>query len=125
MTTSRRRGSISRGNILTKEIQLYERQDKLDGLNGLQDHYQLCLYRGNGRSPPKIQRCRLKEKIRLEQEDWIVVEGMHEAIVSKEEFELAQAVIRGGVKKPKRNPHYYPLKGSCVLRQLQTRPDPA
>ena len=28
----------------------------------IQDHYQLCLYRGNGRSPPKIQRCRLKEK---------------------------------------------------------------
>ena len=52
-----------------------------------------------------------RKRIRLEQEDWIVVEGMHEAIVSKEEFELAQAVIRGGVKKPKRNPHYYPLKG--------------
>ena len=52
-----------------------------------------------------------RKRIRLEQEDWIVVEGMHEAIVSREEFELAQAVIRGGVKKPKRNPHYYPLKG--------------
>ena len=52
-----------------------------------------------------------RKRIRLEQEDWIVVEGMHEAIISKEEFELAQAVIRGGVKKPKRNPHYYPLKG--------------
>ena len=52
-----------------------------------------------------------RKRIRLEQEDWIVVEGMHEAIVSKEEFELAQAVIRGGVKKPKRNTHYYPLKG--------------
>ena len=52
-----------------------------------------------------------RKRIRLEQEDWIVVEGMHEAIVSKEEFELAQAVIRGGVKKPKRNPHYYLLKG--------------
>ena len=52
-----------------------------------------------------------RKRIRLEQEDWIVVEGMHEAIVSKEEFELAQAVIRGGVKKPKRDPHYYPLKG--------------
>ena len=52
-----------------------------------------------------------RKRIRLEQEDWIVVEGMHEAIVSKEEFELAQAVIRGGVKKPKRNQHHYPLKG--------------
>ena len=52
-----------------------------------------------------------RKRIRLEQEDWIVVEGMHEAIVSKEEFELAQAVIRGGVNKPKRNQHHYPLKG--------------
>ena len=33
------------------------------------------------------------------------------AIVSKEEFELAQAVIRGGEKNPKRNLRYYPLKG--------------
>ena len=36
---------------------------------------------------------------------------MHEAIVSKEEFELAQAVIRGGEKKPERNQKLYPLKG--------------
>ena len=52
-----------------------------------------------------------RKRIRLEQEDWIVVEGMHEAIVSKEEFELAQAVMRGGVEEPNRSPHYYPLKG--------------
>ena len=52
-----------------------------------------------------------RKTISQEKEDWIIVEGMHEAIVSKEEFELAQAVIRGGAKKPKRNPHYYPLKG--------------
>ena len=52
-----------------------------------------------------------RKTISQEKEDWIVVEGMHEAIVSKEEFELAQAVIRGGRKKPKRNPHHYPLKG--------------
>ena len=52
-----------------------------------------------------------RKSIAQDQADWIVVEGMHEAIVSKEEFELAQAVIRGGVKKQKRNPHYYPLKG--------------
>lgn len=52
-----------------------------------------------------------RKTISQEKEDWIIVEGMHEAIVSKEEFELAQAVIRGGAKKPERNPHYYPLKG--------------
>ena len=36
-----------------------------------------------------------RKSIAQDQEDWIVVEGMHEAIVSKDEFELAQAVIRG------------------------------
>ena len=49
--------------------------------------------------------------LKTKEEDWIVVEGMHEAIVSKDEFELAQAVIRGGEKNPKRNLRYYPLKG--------------
>lgn len=43
--------------------------------------------------------------------DWIVVEGMHEAIVSKEEFEAAQAVIRGGVKGVPREAGHYPLRG--------------
>lgn len=52
-----------------------------------------------------------RKSIPQDREDWIVVEGMHEAIVSKEEFERAQSVIRGGVKKPTRNPRYYPLKG--------------
>ena len=36
---------------------------------------------------------------------------MHAAIVSKEEFELAQAVIRGGERKPERKQKLYPLKG--------------
>ena len=66
-----------------------------------------------------------RKRIRLEQEDWIVVEGMHEAIVSKEEFELAQAVIRGRCKEAKTQPALLSAQGSCVLRQLQTRPDPA
>ena len=52
-----------------------------------------------------------RKTISQKKEDWIIVEGMHEAIVSKEEFELAQAVIRGGKKNPKRNLRYYPLKG--------------
>lgn len=43
-----------------------------------------------------------RKSIAQDQEDWIVVEGMHEAIVSKDEFELAQAVIRGG--NPLRQP---------------------
>ena len=52
-----------------------------------------------------------RKTISQKKEDWIVVEGMHEAIVTKEEFELAQAVIRGGNKNPKRKQRYYPLKG--------------
>ena len=60
-----------------------------------------------------------RKSIAQEQEDWIIVDGMHEAIVSKEEFELAQSVIRGGEKKPVRKHQKYPLKGSGVLRELQ------
>ena len=41
-----------------------------------------------------------RKTISQKKEDWIIVEGMHEAIVSKEEFELAQAVIRGGERIP-------------------------
>ena len=39
------------------------------------------------------------------------IEGTHEAIVSKEDFELAQKVIRGGGRNPTRKQHDYPLKG--------------
>ncbi len=52
-----------------------------------------------------------KKSIAQDREDWIVVEGMHEAVISKEEFELAQAVIRGGAKKLKRTVREYALKG--------------
>ncbi len=65
-----------------------------------------------------------RKTISQKKEDWIIVEGMHEAIVSKEEFELAQAVIRGGEKNPKGICAIIPSR-SCVLRKLQTRPYPA
>lgn len=52
-----------------------------------------------------------KKTIAQEHDDWIIVEGMHEAIVSKDEFELAQAVIRGVEKKPDRKVRQYPLRG--------------
>lgn len=51
------------------------------------------------------------KSIAQDQEDWIIVEEMHDAIVSKEEFEKAQAVIRGGMKNPQRKQRLYPLKG--------------
>ena len=52
-----------------------------------------------------------KKSIVQERKDWIVVEGMHKAIVSKDEFEAAQSVIRGGLKNPSRISKEYPLKG--------------
>ena len=52
-----------------------------------------------------------KRSIAQERKDWIVVEGMHEAIVSKEEFEAAQSVIRGGSRNTKRISHAFPLRG--------------
>lgn len=52
-----------------------------------------------------------KKFIAQKREDWIVVEGMHEAIVSKEEFERAQAVIHSAAKPVIRQNHNYPLKG--------------
>lgn len=52
-----------------------------------------------------------RKSIPQDRKDWIVVEGMHEAIISKEEFEQAQAVIRGGNRNPKPKPKFYPLKG--------------
>lgn len=52
-----------------------------------------------------------RKSIAQSREDWIVVDGMHEAIVSKAEFEQAQAVIRGGEKNPQRKQKFYPLKG--------------
>ena len=64
-----------------------------------------------------------RKTISQKKEDWIIVEGMHEAIVSKEEFELAQAVIRGGEKNPKRNLRYYPLKGLVCGESSEMRAD--
>lgn len=48
---------------------------------------------------------------RVPQEEWIVTEGAHEAIVTKEEYEAAQAQIRA-VKKHERKP---PDGSDCVF----------
>ena len=55
-----------------------------------------------------------RKTISQKKEDWIIVEGMHEAIVSKEEFELAQAVIRGARRIPKGICAIIPSKVLCV-----------
>ena len=41
----------------------------------------------------------------------IIVDGTHEAIVSSDEFEKAQTVIRSGERNPMRNQTLFPLKG--------------
>lgn len=52
-----------------------------------------------------------KKSIAQKRENWIIVEGMHEAIVSREEFEQAQAVIHSAANPVVRKKHDYPLKG--------------
>ena len=58
----------------------------------------------------KMKSCGVGSKKRVVNEP-IIVEGTHEAIISKEDFELAQKVIRGGGRNPTRKQHDYPLKG--------------
>ena len=58
----------------------------------------------------KMKSCGVGSKKRVINEP-IIVEGTHEAIISKEDFELAQKVIRGGGRNPTRKQHDYPLKG--------------
>lgn len=58
----------------------------------------------------KMKSCGVGSKKRVVNEP-IIVEETHEAIVSKEDFELAQKVIRGGERNPTRKQHDYPLKG--------------
>ena len=58
----------------------------------------------------KMKSCGVGSKKRVVNEP-IIVEGAHEAIISKEDFELAQKVIRGGGRNHTRKQHDYPLKG--------------
>lgn len=62
---------------------------------------------GNKRSKAGVS---VKKYLPNAREDWIVVEGMHEAIVSKQEFERVQEML---VPRPcgKRKGYLYPLKG--------------
>ena len=52
----------------------------------------------------KMKSCGVGSKKRVVNEP-IIVEGTHEAIISKEDFELAQKVIRGGDRNPTRKQH--------------------
>ena len=57
---------------------------------------------------------------------WIVVDGMHEAIVSREEYERVQALISSGVRRTKYSTDVYPLRsrvfcGCCNLHATLDR----
>ncbi|NCE66492.1 hypothetical protein D1159_18485 [Pseudoflavonifractor sp. 524-17] len=68
--------------------------------------------------------------VRVEREDWIVVENTHEGIVTREEFDRAQAAIRASEGSTVRN-HNHPLQkkircGTCgyAMRRVQQPPSP-
>ena len=52
-----------------------------------------------------------KKRVRADKSDWIVVENMHEPIVMKEEFDIAQKAIRKEGKKAPCKTSDYPLQG--------------
>ena len=52
-----------------------------------------------------------KKRVRADKSDWIVVENMHEPIVTKAEFEAAQKAIRKVGKKAPCKTSDYPLQG--------------
>lgn len=52
-----------------------------------------------------------KRTIPQEKSDWIIYEGAHDAIVSKEEFEKVQEIIRQRQRFDRGTPQEYPLKG--------------
>lgn len=56
-------------------------------------------------------------------EEQIIVEGMHDAIISKETFLKAQAIFRTGYKKKREGSYDYPLQGKvkcgCCGRAMQ------
>lgn len=52
-----------------------------------------------------------KRTISQDKADWIIYEGAHEAIVSKEDFERAEEIIRQRPERFKGAPKEYPLKG--------------
>ena len=52
-----------------------------------------------------------KKRVRADKSDWIIVENMHEPIVTKAEFNTAQKAIRKEGKKAPRKISDYPLQG--------------
>ena len=53
----------------------------------------------------------VKKALPNKKEDWIVVENMHEAIVTHEEFQKVQEILKLGRKRGSHGIQEYPLKG--------------
>ena len=65
-----------------------------------------------------------KKRRKQDRDDWIIVKGQHEAIVSEEEFEAAQAIFKK-VRKAEKKSLDYPLKSlvrcGCCGRMMKRR----
>ncbi len=90
---------------------------KKDENNGWNNHTVLAILKqyeytgatvGHKRSKAGIS---TKKTLPNAQSDWLIVEGMHDAIVSHEEFQKVQEMIKNTVNTAGRKQHTYPLKG--------------
>jgi len=52
-----------------------------------------------------------KRTVPQDKADWIIYEGAHDAIISKEDFDRVQEIIRQRPRRTGRTPQEYPLKG--------------
>lgn len=52
-----------------------------------------------------------KRTVLQDRADWIIYEGAHDAIISKEDFDRAQEIIRQRPRRARGTPQEYPLKG--------------
>lgn len=62
----------------------------------------------------------LRRTIPNKKEDWIVVENMHEAIVTHEEFQRVQELLKLGKPRRAATPVEYPLKGKVRCTECRT-----
>lgn len=62
-----------------------------------------------------------KETTYHSQEEWTIVEDMHEPIVTKEEFERVKEILHFGKKRKPNMQHQYPLKGRLYCGHCRKR----
>lgn len=59
----------------------------------------------------KIKSYKVQVAQRVNQDDWIIVKGTHEAIISKEDFEIVQSLLKRRGRKAPQNNKLYALSG--------------